>query len=75
MTDALAKLMIAKGVITDDEFKAQLGAKGANYVAALKRLQTIWRIVFTPASPVVLARAHRRATPDGTRYRRISTSF
>jgi len=24
MTDALAKLLIAKGVITDDEFKAQL---------------------------------------------------
>jgi hypothetical protein len=38
MTDALAKLMIAKGVITDEEFKAQLGAERANYLAVLKRL-------------------------------------
>ena len=38
MTDALAKLLIAKGVITDDEFKAQLGAERANYLAVLKRL-------------------------------------
>ena len=28
MTDALAKLLIAKGVITDEEFKAQLTAEG-----------------------------------------------
>jgi hypothetical protein len=33
MTDALAKLMIAKGVITDGEFKAQLGTERANYLA------------------------------------------
>ncbi len=33
MTDALAKLMIAKGVITDEEFKTQLGAERANYLA------------------------------------------
>jgi hypothetical protein len=36
MTDALAKLMIAKGIITDDEFKTQLSAergreKGTGY--------------------------------------------
>ena len=30
MTDALAKLMIAKGIITDKEFKAQLIAERAN---------------------------------------------
>jgi hypothetical protein len=28
MTDALAKLMIAKGIITDEEFKAQLFRTG-----------------------------------------------
>jgi hypothetical protein len=39
MTDALAKLLIAKGVITDEEFKAQLTAERANYIAVLKRLQ------------------------------------
>jgi transcription initiation factor IIE alpha subunit len=38
MTDALAKLLIAKGVITDDEFKTQLGTEKANYLAVLKRL-------------------------------------
>ena len=38
MTDALAKLMIAKGVITDAEFKAQLSTERANYLAVLKRL-------------------------------------
>ena len=38
MTDALAKLMIAKGVITDAELKAQLGTERANYLAMLKRL-------------------------------------
>jgi hypothetical protein len=40
MTDALAKLMIAKGLITDEEFKAQLGTERANYFAVLKRLGT-----------------------------------
>jgi hypothetical protein len=39
MTDAVAKLLIAKGVITDEEFKAQLSAKRANYLAVLKGLQ------------------------------------
>jgi hypothetical protein len=38
MTDALAKLMIAKGIITDEEFKTQLGTERANYLAVLKRL-------------------------------------
>ena len=39
ITDALAKLMIAKGIITDEDFKAQLSAERANYLAVLKRLQ------------------------------------
>jgi len=39
MTDALAKLLIAKGVITDEEFKNQLSAERVNYLAMLKRLQ------------------------------------
>jgi len=30
MTDALAKLMIAKEIITDEEFKAQLSAERMN---------------------------------------------
>ena len=38
MTDALAKLMIAKDIITDEEFKAQLSAARANYLAVLKNL-------------------------------------
>jgi hypothetical protein len=38
MTDALAELLIAKGIITDDEFKAQLGAERASYLAVLKRM-------------------------------------
>jgi hypothetical protein len=38
MTDVLAKLMIAKGVITDEEFQTQLGTEKANYLAVLKRL-------------------------------------
>jgi len=32
MTDALAKLLIAKGIITDEEFKAQLSTERANYI-------------------------------------------
>ncbi len=31
--------MIAKGIITDQEFKAQVSAERANYLAVLKRLQ------------------------------------
>ena len=38
MTDALAKLLIAMGIITDPEFKAQLSTERANYLAALKRM-------------------------------------
>jgi len=30
--------LIAKGIITDTEFKAQLGAERANYLAVLKRM-------------------------------------
>jgi hypothetical protein len=33
ITDALAKLMIAKGIITDEEFKAQLSTERANYLS------------------------------------------
>ncbi len=39
MSDALANLMIAKDIITDEEFKAQLSAERANYLAVLKRAQ------------------------------------
>ena len=38
MTDALPSLLIAKGIITDDEFKVQLLAERANYIAVLERL-------------------------------------
>jgi hypothetical protein len=38
MTDALAKLLIAKEVITDAEFKNQLDLERKNYLAVLKRL-------------------------------------
>ena len=38
-TDALAKLLIAKSIITDEEFKTQLSTERANYLAVLKRLQ------------------------------------
>jgi hypothetical protein len=38
MTDALAKLLIAKGIITDQEFKTGLNAERGNYMAVLKRL-------------------------------------
>ena len=38
MTDAVTKLLIAKGVITDEEFKTQLSAERANYLAVLKQM-------------------------------------
>ena len=38
MTDAAVKLLIQKGVFTDEEFKAQLDTERANYMAVLKRL-------------------------------------
>jgi hypothetical protein len=33
MADAAVKVLIQKGVFTDGEFKAQLGAEWANYLA------------------------------------------
>jgi hypothetical protein len=39
MADATAKLLIQKGVFTDGECKAQLGAERANCLAVLKRIQ------------------------------------
>ena len=36
--DATVKLLIAKGVFTNDEFTTQLSAERANYLAMLKRL-------------------------------------
>jgi hypothetical protein len=38
MTEATVKLLIAKGVFTDEEFKAQLSTERANYLAVLKRI-------------------------------------
>jgi hypothetical protein len=38
MTEAAVKLLIAKGVFTNEEFKGQLGTERANYLAVLKRL-------------------------------------
>jgi hypothetical protein len=38
MADALSKLLIAKGINTDDEFRTQLQAERANYLAVVKRL-------------------------------------
>ena len=38
MTDALAKLLIAKNIITDAEFKAKLITELANCRAVLKRM-------------------------------------
>ena len=38
MTDALSKLLIEKGVITDDEFKKKLGEERAAYQAILKSI-------------------------------------
>lgn len=38
MTDAAVKLLIKKGVFTDEEFKNQLGTERANHLAVLKRL-------------------------------------
>jgi endonuclease YncB( thermonuclease family) len=51
MTDALSKLLIEKGVITDEEFKQKLSEKRATYQTILKsveqwRLQTLTRYPF-----------------------------
>jgi hypothetical protein len=39
MTDALSKLLIEKGIITDEEFKKKLGAERATYQAILKSIE------------------------------------
>jgi hypothetical protein len=39
MTDALAKLLIEKGVITDAEFKKKLGEETRTYQAILKAVE------------------------------------
>jgi hypothetical protein len=39
MTDALSKLLIEKGVITDEEFKTKLGEERATYQAILKSIE------------------------------------
>jgi hypothetical protein len=38
MAHATVKLVIAKGVFTDEEFKAQLSTERANYLAVQKRM-------------------------------------
>jgi hypothetical protein len=38
MTDALSKLLIEKGIISESEFKKKLGEERATYQAILKRL-------------------------------------
>jgi hypothetical protein len=38
MTAAIVKLLIEKGIITDEEFKKKLSEERANYLAVLKRL-------------------------------------
>lgn len=37
MTEALTKVLIEKGLITEAEFRAKLSAERANYLAVLKR--------------------------------------
>lgn len=39
MADALAKLLIEKGVITDTEFKQKLSAERAGYQAMLQKMR------------------------------------
>jgi hypothetical protein len=39
MTDALSKLLIEKGVITDEEFKKKLNEERATYQAILKSIE------------------------------------
>jgi hypothetical protein len=38
MTEALTKVLIEKGLITEAEFRAKLSAERANYLAVLKRM-------------------------------------
>jgi hypothetical protein len=39
MTDALSKLLIEKGVITDEEFKKKLGEERATYQKILRSIE------------------------------------
>jgi hypothetical protein len=39
MTDALSRLLIEKGVITDEEFKKKLGEERATYQPILKSIE------------------------------------
>jgi hypothetical protein len=39
MTDALSKLLIEKGVVTDEEFKKKLSEERATYHAILKSIE------------------------------------
>ena len=48
ISDALAKRMIAKGIITDEEFKAQLSAERVNYIATLKRTGSQVSLPYVP---------------------------
>jgi hypothetical protein len=41
MADATVKLLVAKGIIIDEEFKIQLGEERANYVGVLKRFRKL----------------------------------
>ena len=38
MTDAAVKLLIQKGLFSEEEFRTQLGSDRAHYIAILKRL-------------------------------------
>ena len=38
MTEAAVKLLIEKGVFTDEEFKVKLSTERANYLDVLKRM-------------------------------------
>jgi photosystem II stability/assembly factor-like uncharacterized protein len=45
MADANGKLLIAKGVFTDDEFKAQSGDERADYIAVPERVRKLTTLV------------------------------
>ena len=79
LTDALAKLMIAKGVITDAEFKAQLSTERANYLAVLKRLhckmfRNMLRAIFV-LLVLQLALAGCRKFRDGECIQNVNDGF
>jgi hypothetical protein len=55
------KLLIAKGVFTDDEFKSKLSTERANYLAVLKRLHLIGlHVVLTRTAYLVKFYDNRR---------------